>query len=385
MEKYFFNKVKINKKDKYNLAILLPLDLENNPKNSRFYDFHNLFSLAIEDCPDKERFRVFVYDTKRNSEGLEDVLQFEVLKNMDAIINVSKKNLARVSDFSRENKILLYDFSAKKLDSIQNNDFAFLTRASEETYSLGTAKFILNEIKEKRQTEKLKNVTIAFIRDEYKNAEIFKNYFSFNKIQVNEIGLTKEELRNLLYNVRVNLNTIKKEKLRKEAEEKKRQEEFMKQQEEGGGEMSNEEKQEEQVDKKEEQKETEKLEVIKILEDSDYVFLASNDIVLLGNMIGIVEQCKVNPKIFCPYELLNSELAEEIFNKENIFYITENEFGYEDNAFILFKEKYFDLYKKYPSIEMFYNYNAFQKILNNLSKQKMNLIHDEQNLMFVNF
>ena len=102
-------------------------------------------------------------------------------------------------------------------------------------------------------------------------------------------------------------------------------------------------------------------------------------------MIGIVEQCKVNPKIFCPYELLNSELAEEIFNKENIFYITENEFGYEDNAFMLFKEKYFDLYKKYPSIEMFYNYNAFQKILNNLSKQKMNLIHDEQNLMFVNF
>ncbi|MDR2402114.1 MAG: hypothetical protein LBD32_01460 [Cytophagales bacterium] len=375
-KKKFFNKVKLKKKKKYNLAVLLPLDLKRSPKNSRFYDFYNLFSLAVEDFSAKEKFQFFFYDTQKNGESLEEILDLEELKNMDVLINVSKKNLVRVSEFSRDNEILLYDFAAKKLSCIGDNDFAFLTRVSEETYSLGAAKFILNEIKGKEkssgeQSANVPNVTVVYVKEDYKNAEIFKNYLSLNRVQSNDIALTKEELKNLLYNVRVNLNTIKKEKLKKEAKEEKPQEELWKQQEE------NFENSDGEDSKKEE---TEKLEIIKILEGSDYVFLASNDVLLLGNMICIAEQYKLNPKIFCDYELLNSELAEEIFNKENIFCFTANEFGYEDNTFISFKEKYFNLFKKYPSLEMFYDYNVTQKILSSLSRQKITFFHDEQKL-----
>lgn len=392
--KYFFNKVKINKKDQYNVAILLKLNLEEEPKKSHSYDFYNLFSMALEDSPNKDKFQFYFYDIKSNEEDLNEVLNLNELKNMDVLINVSKKNLAKVSSFSSDNGILLYDFSSKNLNSIQGNYFAFLTKASKETASLGTAKFILDKIKEENNVEKeekdekqednISEVTVISGKSDYKIAEIFKNYLTYNGVAVNDISLTREELRNLLYNVRVNLNTIKKEKLKKEARERKKIEELKKLQEENE-EMGLATTAEIQNDIEEEENLTEKLDIIKTLEKSKYVFLASNDIFLLSNVIGITEQCKIDLKIFCDYELLNSDLAEEIFNKENIFYFTSNKYSFEDNDFIRFKEKYFNLYKKYPSLEMFHDYNAMMKILNDIARQKVSLMHDEQELFFINF
>jgi hypothetical protein len=136
---------------------------------------------------------------------------------------------------------------------------------------------------------------------------------------------------------------------------------------------------------KEEEKETEKLEIIKILEDSNYVFVSSPDIVLMGNVIGITEQLNISPKIFCDYDLLNTNLAEEIFNRENIFYLTSNDFGYDDVNFLDFKSKYFDQFKKYPTLKMFFNYNAFQNILDNILRNKIGVFHDKQKISVISF
>lgn len=355
--KAFFDKVKIKKKGKYNLAVILPLDLENSPKNSRFYDFYNLASMALEDFEDRDKFEFYFYDSKNNGEGLDEILHLEEMKNMDIIINTSKKNLDKVSQFSKENSILLYDFASKSLNSIKDNSFAFLAQASQETYSLGAAKFILEEVK--KQPEH-KNITIVYVDKDFKIAEIFKNYLSFNGLQTNEISFSNEDLKNILYKVRVNLDTIKKEKAKK-----------LKKQEAG-----------ENVS---EEEETEKLDVMKILEESDYVFVASPDMVLMGNVIGISEQLNITPKVFCDYALLNTNLAEEIFNKENFFYLTSNEFGYDDVRFMTFKEKYFDKFKKFPSLEMFFNYNALQKILNKINQNQINILHDEQKINLITF
>lgn len=370
-KKSFFNKVKIKKKGKYNLAVLLPLDLENSPKNSHSYDFYNLFFMALENLPDKDRFVIHFYDTKNGENRLNDVLDLKELRDMDIIINTSKKNLNEISQFSKDNAILLYDFSSKNLHSINGNDFAFLTQTSQETYNLGAAKLILDEIQKNQENQ---NITIVHLAED-NNAEIFINYLSFHHVKVNEVSLTQEELKNVLYKVRVNLNTIKKEKAKKLKAQKLLEEQ-----------KSSEEQNEvvEEVNK-EEEKETEKLEIIKILEDSNYVFVSSPDIVLMGNVIGITEQLNISPKIFCDYDLLNTNLAEEIFNRENIFYLTSNDFGYDDVNFLDFKSKYFDQFKKYPTLKMFFHYNAFQNILGNILRNKIGVFHDKQKISVISF
>ncbi len=370
-KKSFCNKVKIKKKGKYNIAILLPLDLDNSPKNSHSYDFYNLFSMALKDFSDKDKFAIHFYDTKKNTDSLKEILALEELKNMDVIINTSKKNLDEVSQFSKDNEILLYDFSTKNLHAINDNDFAFLTQTSQETYNLGAAKLILEEIQKSQGNQ---NVTIVHLAED-NNAEIFINYLNFHHAKVNDIPLTQEDLKNVLYQVRVNLNTIKKEKAKKLKAQQLLEEQ-----------KTSEEEQSVIIEEnKEEEKETEKLEIIKILEDSNYIFVGSPNMVLMGNVIGITEQLNISPKIFCDYELLNTNLAEEIFHRENIFYLTSNDFGYDDICFLNFKSQYFDQFKKYPTLKMFFNYNAFQNILDNILQNKIGIFHDKQKISVISF
>ena len=73
------------------MAVLLPLDLENSPKNSHSYDFYNLFSMALENLHDKDRFVIHFYDTKNGENRITDVLDLKELRDMDIIINTSKK------------------------------------------------------------------------------------------------------------------------------------------------------------------------------------------------------------------------------------------------------------------------------------------------------
>ncbi len=361
-DRYFVTKVGIEKKEKYNVAIFLPLGLEKTPSKARYYDFYNLLMFVFENSPDSEKFQFYFYDTGKKSAALEETLQLEELKQMDIFINPSRKNLKTLSQFCLENQILLFDFSSKQLNDINENPFAFLTKASLESCSFGAAKFVYKEIKEEK---KLKNVTVVALDTDIKIAEIFKNYLMLHKIPVNEVILKNDDSRDLLYKVRLNLKKIKKEQaLKQKLEEKKREDE------------------EEDEDTMEE---TEKLEVIKILEESDDIFVASNDLILLGNVIGITEQCKVSPKILCYYDVLNSNMCEELFNKKNITYITANQFNYNDTSFIEFKERFFDKTRKYPSLEMFYDYNTLLKILENISQQQLPLSHDVPTLNFVSF
>ena len=121
------------------------------------------------------------------------------------------------------------------------------------------------------------------------------------------------------------------------------------------------------------------------MEDSNYVFVGSPNMVLMGNVIGITEQLNISPKIFCDYELLNTNLVEEIFHRENIFYLTSNDFGYDDICFLNFKSRYFDQFTKYPTLKMFFHYNAFQNILDNILQNKIGIFHDKQKINVISF
>jgi len=153
---------KIEQTRKYNIAIMLPLYLnqvdslltldeaelinKSKAKPFKFIEFYEGALLAAQELSEEGLdFELFVYDIPRNADSTIKMLTDPKLQKMDLIISLSYRNSFKIlSDFSREYKIPLVNALSKRREIIYSNPFVFKIEPKEEALYKKTCNYILN-------------------------------------------------------------------------------------------------------------------------------------------------------------------------------------------------------------------------------------------------
>lgn len=141
--------------NKFNIAILLPLHMEENHnlrfseeffKNSaKFYEFYQGLLLAAKLMKQHGVSLDFhIYDTKASTQEVKSILSNSQLKGMDLIIGpVYSENFKIASGFAKQNKInIVAPFRLRNKKIAVTNPHVFLTTPSNETEVENVSNFI---------------------------------------------------------------------------------------------------------------------------------------------------------------------------------------------------------------------------------------------------
>lgn len=128
-------------KDKYRIAVLLPfvhkkLDVSLRPKPNQFVlDMYHGIRMAVDSLRNAGiDLELFVYDTRREYNTTQEILQKPELKTMDLIIGpLYSQPLELVQDFAFRNKINMINPLSNNPAVIGSSPFTFLFKPSYET------------------------------------------------------------------------------------------------------------------------------------------------------------------------------------------------------------------------------------------------------------
>lgn len=149
--------LKSTKKDKYNVAVMLPFmldEIRNNTmhlSNEFVIELYEGILIGIADLKNKGvNVSVHLYDTKKDSSATARITKLNELKHMDLIIGPLYPGPVKViSDFAFDNQINMINPLSGNSEIIGNNPFAFLFMPSSETIARQSAEYISNTIENK--------------------------------------------------------------------------------------------------------------------------------------------------------------------------------------------------------------------------------------------
>ncbi|MEQ8473175.1 MAG: hypothetical protein RIC35_18410 [Marinoscillum sp.] len=141
------------KKDTYNIAVLLPFlfqSLENTSliaQNTLVMDMYQGMQLAAKDLSEIGMpVNLFPYDTKRQVEETEKILQSPGFKSTDLIIGpLYPGPNTVVNAFTKENAINTFNPISSNVEVIGDNPYSFLVRPTNATLALKTAELAIQE------------------------------------------------------------------------------------------------------------------------------------------------------------------------------------------------------------------------------------------------
>ncbi len=153
--KYRVNEdIKSTKKDKYQVAVLLPFlteDVKNNTKHlSNEFVIELYEGLLMGEAHLKQlgiNITLHPYDTKKDSQTTAQILELDELKFMDLIIGpLFPDPVKLVSDFAFENQINMINPLSSNSEIIGNNPYAFLFMPSTENMAKQAADYVAENI-----------------------------------------------------------------------------------------------------------------------------------------------------------------------------------------------------------------------------------------------
>lgn len=145
-------------KKEYKVAVLLPFlfdGLESATRTARntfIMDLYAGMSEAINQLNEssESKIRLVPYDTRRNAETVNKILELEELRSMDLLVGpLFPEPVRLVSDFSFENKINMINPLSLNSDLIRYNPYSFLFRPTVETQALIAAEMVIDSLDNK--------------------------------------------------------------------------------------------------------------------------------------------------------------------------------------------------------------------------------------------
>jgi len=190
------------KKDRYNVAIILPFMMDELNENSRHIsnefviELYEGFLVGVTDLRNKGiNIATHLYDTKKDSSITSQIVQLEELKHMDLIIGPLYSGPVKVvSDFAFDYQINMINPLSSNSDITGNNPYAFLFMPSIETVAKKSADYISATLENKNafifHGTNQRDSTLAY---EYKK-EIESRGFVVSYIE----GIEKENSKKIL-------------------------------------------------------------------------------------------------------------------------------------------------------------------------------------------
>ena len=124
-----FNNLKSLKKKTYNIAIMLPFFYESISKkgNTFVLNLYRGINLAFEDLKDQGiDINLYCYDTKKNKELVQTLIEEKEFETMDLIIGPLFPNTVEiVASFAKAKKINMINPLSYNKDLTKNNPFVF--------------------------------------------------------------------------------------------------------------------------------------------------------------------------------------------------------------------------------------------------------------------
>ncbi len=148
----------IERKDQYNVAVLLPFMFESIEQpgrilqNSLVTDMYQGMQLAAEDLNrEGNKIALIPYDTKRNMETTASILQSEGFDKNDLVVGPLYSDPVKlVQDYTLKNKINMINPISSTSEIIGRNPFSFLFQPTTETMALALADLAIHEIDSNR-------------------------------------------------------------------------------------------------------------------------------------------------------------------------------------------------------------------------------------------
>lgn len=137
-------------KDIYSVSVLFPFQVNTleptltRKRNQSILDLYEGMKLAVDTLKKMGiNISLRAYDTDRNPEKIKSILELDELKHTDLIVGpLFQEENDPVQEFSRKNKINLFNPVTNNFDLISNNPFGFLFQPSLETLGEQSAKFM---------------------------------------------------------------------------------------------------------------------------------------------------------------------------------------------------------------------------------------------------
>jgi hypothetical protein len=142
--------LKSTKKDRYNIAIMLPFMLDELKENTKHIsndfviELYEGILVALSDLRNRGiNIKAHLYDTKRDSIATSEIVDLEEIKHMDLIIGPLYPGPVRViSNFAFEQQINMINPLSSNSQITGNNPFAFLFMPSGETIARKSAEYM---------------------------------------------------------------------------------------------------------------------------------------------------------------------------------------------------------------------------------------------------
>lgn len=137
-------------KDVYSISVLFPFmasTLEPTPlrkRNQFVLDLYEGMKLAVDTLA-KQGVKISLrgYDTERNPEKIKELVKKEELRNTDLIVGpLFQEENKLVQDFSRSNRINLFNPVSNNFDLVRDNPYGFLFQPSLESLGSNSAEFL---------------------------------------------------------------------------------------------------------------------------------------------------------------------------------------------------------------------------------------------------
>ncbi|WKV12294.1 ABC transporter substrate-binding protein [Marivirga harenae] len=156
----FVDKSVTEKKDKYRVAVLLPLMAESlstskGSKGNQFVlDLYQGIKIAIEELnANGQKIELFSYDTDRDSLKTTKIIESGELLEMDMIIGpLYPIPASLVRDYSYKHKINMVNPLSTNSETIAANPYSFLMKSTAETRAKTAAKYAIENMESKNAT-----------------------------------------------------------------------------------------------------------------------------------------------------------------------------------------------------------------------------------------
>ncbi|MCP3659904.1 MAG: amino acid ABC transporter substrate-binding protein [Bacteroidetes bacterium] len=325
----FYNLKSIKKKS-YNIAVMLPFFCDSILKkgNTFVLNLYKGINLALENLRNQGlKINLYCYDTKKNTEIVNKLLQQKELETMNLIIGPLYPNTVNiVADFAKEKRINMVNPLSYNSDLAKNNPFVFLFKPSSETQAYKAIEYIYED----KMKEKKIGIIHSSNKKDLKKALLFKKYIE--KDQNNTIDLMME-----LDDIQAQLFL---RKFRNNKDHKKT---------------------EKQIEEEEKQK--------AIFDNITHLYVATNNKLIIGSILAIIEMRKIKPVIIGHQKWLEYKSVDfGKIQKYKILLIAPEFINYNKNKIHKFRLKYYKKYQELPDLYSCIGYEIMNYFGNALEK-----------------
>jgi len=311
----FVDSLKSKKKEQYHIAVLLPFfidEISYEDKNTNYFvmDLYKGICAGVAELEKKigNKIQIHAYDTKKSSTVVEQLLEQPEMQCMDLFIGPLYANTMQlVTNFCSTYGINMFNPFSVNTHAVDHNPFVYLIKPSIETQAKQAAAFTMAKINEQPH-QKQHHIAIVYgtAPEDAAKAYAYKRYMERH---------TKEEVDLLL----LFKHEIAQKFLIKCRNKKACQDE--------------------------------KSDISTVLDDITHLYVASNDELIVANVLSLLQIRNLKPIIIGDATWLKkATLTLDQLQKLPLYLIAPDYIDYKNPAVLGFRQDFYEQFGDYPNV-----------------------------------